>query len=410
METTLQKKEMLTEGEKPTLTQTEVIANITPEEAEIVEDALHKATNYPPFKTVILSESLDLTEANIDIENRVIRDVVLIREGMSLNRRYYPSDTLRNAVSVFENSSAYADHPQPGSKVPRNIRDTTGWYSNVRFSEGKLIADRYFTKNQAGQDVFSIAEDIIAGRAPVTLAGLSINAVGGGRVKKFDDGEALQVESITKAQSVDDITVPAAGGQYMLTASAEDPLIKAIFDGLTYQEWFDARPEYVEKLLSAHKQVRLADETKAKLAEADQKVKAAESDAGQARQELTEAQEEKQTLSDVNAKLLEEVNQARRELALEKALRAARLPELYEDDLRKQLLPLPITEWAGRIAIEQTKAARTHAKPKVEVTGAGAQVNTPVDVTESVNDTDWLLPRANENFADWQGRLARKSK
>lgn len=367
----------------------------------------------PQTKAGIFAESVDLSEAKIDAEKRMIADVVLIRAGMSKNRRHYSESVLQSAVPIFENAKAYANHPSKSEikeGAPRNIRDLSGYYKNVRFENGALKADRYFIKTQAGQDAYAIAEAIVEGGAPATLAGLSINAAGNGKPDKDKDGEFLSVESITGANSVDDVSVPAAGGAYVLAAGANDELMGAYMEALTYQEWVDARPEYVEKLLSAHKQVRLADETKAKLAEADQKVKAAELDAGQARQELTEAQTRVQTLSDDSAKLLEEINQVRRELALEKALRDAKLPDLYEQDLRKQLLSLPTTEWAGRIATEQTKAARTHVKPKVEVTGAGAQVNTPVEVTEAVNEPEWRLPRANENFAEWQARLARKSK
>jgi len=44
--------------------------------------------------TKILLETLDLSEATFDSDARVIKGVVLIRAGMSQNRRYYGEDVL----------------------------------------------------------------------------------------------------------------------------------------------------------------------------------------------------------------------------------------------------------------------------------------------------------------------------
>ncbi len=153
----------------------------------------------------------------------MIRGVVLIRAGMSKNRRFYGENVLQQAAPIFENSRAYANHPSKSEskdRPERSIRDLTGFYKNVVYENGLLKADRYFTRTAAGNDAWEIAQDIAKGIAPSDLAGLSINAVGTGKVDTFEDGEALRVEGITSAISVDDVSVPAAGGGYALTASA----------------------------------------------------------------------------------------------------------------------------------------------------------------------------------------------
>src|SRR6185295_14829913 len=99
------------------------------------------------------------------------------------------------------------------------------------------------------------------------------NAVGAGKMKKYDDGEALEVTSITRALSVDDVSSPAAGGGYTLTASSGDEIMTGMLEALSYQEWFEARPEYIEKLKREWKTVRLDEETKRLLAESEAKLK-----------------------------------------------------------------------------------------------------------------------------------------
>jgi hypothetical protein len=203
------------------------------------------------MKTSILSESIDLTEAQLDSDERVIKGVVLIRAGMSKNRRYYGEDVLKAAAPIFEAAKAYANHPSKAEtkdRPERSIRDITGFYKNVIFENGAVRADRYFTRNQAGQDAWALAEDIISGRAPASLAGLSINAVGTGKVDKFEDGEALRVESITGALSIDDVSQPAAAGSYVFTASNGDELTTQLIASLSFEEWFESHPEYTERL------------------------------------------------------------------------------------------------------------------------------------------------------------------
>jgi hypothetical protein len=127
--------------------------------------------------TQILIESLDLTEAQPHPDQRILRGVVLIRAGMSKNRRFYGESVLRDSASIFEGAKAYVNHPaRANARDARSIRDISGWYAGVHFENGALRADRHFTRNQAGEDVWAIAEEIVGGRAPASLAGLSNGA------------------------------------------------------------------------------------------------------------------------------------------------------------------------------------------------------------------------------------------
>lgn len=324
------------------------------------------------MKTSIFTESLDLSEAQIDADNHLLKGVVLIRSGMSLNRRFYSEDVLKNAVKVFEATKSYDSH----KKGERQVSEISGWYSNVRYEEGALRADRYFSRTRAGQDVWSIAEDIVSGRAPRTLAGLSINAVGTGKSKKFDDGDALNVESISAATSIDDVSQPAAGGTY-LTASNGDEMTEAILQALTFEEWFESRPEYIKRVQNEMKTIRQDDALKAVKAEAE--------DATQA---LREAQSELETLKAERDAAIADRDSKARALALEEALSKVQLPAAYKTDLRTRLPAIAIEQWESVIETEIAKA-KSGVKPTIPVTGAGQQIAQPI--AESKRSVDPMI-------------------
>lgn len=333
------------------------------------------------MKTTILREAIDLTEARLDTSERLLRGVTLIRAGMSKNRRHYPAEVLERAAPIFEGVKAYDSHV----KGARKLAEITGWYRNVRYDAGALKADRYFSRTTAGQNVMAIVEDILAGVAPASLAGLSINAVGAGTAQKFADGDALNVESITAATSVDDVDEPAAGGTYLAASADGDALAADLLAALTFEEWFAARPEFIRRVHNELKQVRLDETTKAATAEADRKVKAADVEARQAQAALREAQERIEVLTTAREAAVAMEAAARRELTLERLLGSAKLPADLKAELRKQLSESDESRWQGildytLLTVQKAGGAR------VAVSGADQQVQRPAAITERRDD------------------------
>lgn len=344
--------------------------------------------------TQLLIEALDLSEARLDTENRVIRDAVLIRAGMSANRRLYPPKVLETAVTVFEGAKAYANHPGKSElkeRAERSIRDLTGWYANVRYENGALVADRYFTRTQAGQDAFAIAQDVVEGRAPKSLAGLSINAVGKGKAIDHETGKAVEVEAITHALSVDDVTIPAAGGAYTEAANG-DELLTALLESLSYEEWFEAKPEYTKRLQNEMKKVRQ-----------DEALKAAQAEAERLQLALDEAQTAREALTAECEAVRSDLQRARRELAVIEALGKVNLPATWQTDLRKRLMEAAPEDWHTIIDTEKKKAARANAVPKVPVTGAGQQTLPAAAVTMQES----IVPRDDEDAVTWYARISK---
>lgn len=324
----------------------------------------------------IFSENLDISEAQADSENRVLRNVILIRAGMSLNRRHYSEAVLEKAVNIFQDSRAYDNHVQG----PRSIRDITGFYKNVRYESGALKADRYFTKNQAGQDAWAIASEVVSGNAPRTLAGLSINALGKAKKHATEEG-ALEIESITAAISIDDVPDAAAKGSYVENA-ANDDLTQAFWESVEFEQWRDSRPDYFEKAKISWQTTRKSDELAAALAESErlraenqtlETFKTAKADTEALQTALDEAQTQVTALQAERDTAVLERDTARRELAVERAVSNVPLPKIWTESLRQRLAGTPETGWKTIIEDEIAKAkAAGHRQP---VSGAGQQVH-----------------------------------
>lgn len=339
--------------------------------------------------TTIFTEAIDLSEATLDTANRVLRDVVLIRAGESANKRDYPASVLQASAPVFEGVKAYADHPSRSDikeRSERSVRDITGWYANVRYQDGRLVADRHFVPTQAGNDAWALAEMVATGKAPKTLAGLSINAVGSAR--KREDG-GMVVESITHAQSVDDVTTPAAGGSYIESVQG-DSLTAALIEAMSYDEWVSVRADYAARFESEHKKVRWNGELK------------------EAKALNTEYAARVQVLEAENSQLQDSLQQATaRALAAEKRVRIVetlarvQIPASWKNSLTDELLEADPDKWDSILQREISKAKSAGHKPQVVVNVPGPQI-TPQSTVTMVES---LAPRDDEDPVQWAKRV-----
>lgn len=333
------------------------------------------------MKTTVLIEQLDLLEATLDRENRTVRQR-LIKAGMSLNKRDYSESVLQKSAPLFEGIKTYANHPsleERKSRPERSTRDITGWISDVVYENGVIYGTRHFTRTQAGNDSWALVEDIVSGKAPSSLLGASINAVGKSRIDNRNGSNVVIVESIDAVNSVDDVTTPAAGGGFELMASAGDDVTAMLLKNLSYEEWFESRPEFVKRVHGELKTVRQ-----------DDAVKAAKAEANQLTEALTEAQTLIQTLKDERDAALVEAQGKARELAVVKMLGKVTLPKSYKDSLYEDLLKLPEAEWQVKIDKELAKAKAANVQPRIQTTGGGQSIHVIESVRQpTVKPINW---------------------
>jgi hypothetical protein len=345
------------------------------------------------MKTQYIIEGISLSEAVLDVNNRSVRQRV-IAVGESANKRRYGADVLTKAAPLFEGVQTYANHPSPRElkeRPERDVRNLTGWLSGVTFENGGLYATRSFSRTQAGEDAWAIVQDIIEGRAPATLIGGSINALGTGHEELVEGRKVVVVDSIDYVDSVDDVTRPAAGGAFMpLVAADGDAMLQALFASLDYEEWLQTRPEFIERLRREYKAVR---QTEA--------VKAAEADATRLREALAGAQAALKEAESARDTALAVATRKARELMVVEALQAVKIPATWKDDLRNQLVEADPQAWAAIIEREQKKAKSGGVMPRINVSGAGAQTdNGQRSVVESI------APREHEDVEAWKRRIA----
>ncbi len=137
-------------------------------------------------------------------------DVLLIQAGASKNGRDYPATTLRAAATLFEGVPCYARHRQQG-EGERHPLDKVGKFSQAAWSEADngITARLRVVNPQARALLMEMHET-----GETDFVGFSIDAEG-----QVDRGS---VRAITKANSVDLVAEPAAGGRLTrLVASAE---------------------------------------------------------------------------------------------------------------------------------------------------------------------------------------------
>ena len=183
----------------------------------------------------------DIFEAlNVDTEKKKAH-VVLIKEGWSKNKRYYPAQVLEQAVPLFEGAKCYLDHSDIKGIPNRSVRELTGFYENVKFAGKQVEADLQFLDTEAGKVGLDIAKETV--KHNKLLAGLSIRGIG--TMRKVEEGH--EVENLSKIISVDLVSDPAAGGEFLrLYESVME--VKDDMKDLTLEKLKEERPDLVQSI------------------------------------------------------------------------------------------------------------------------------------------------------------------
>jgi hypothetical protein len=289
-------------------------------------------------KTQPLIEASNLQEAQLVESERVIHNVRLIRAGMSLNRRDYSLDVLTKAAPLFEGVRAYANHPDWFDNG-RSVRDITGWFTNIRAGADGIYATRHFSRNHAGLDAYEMAVDILTGKAPPTLYGLSINAVGKTSTGKDTEGKFESVDEIVSVYSVDDVTTPAAGGA-LLVAGVEDTFVQRFLKNITLEDLEELRPDMINAFKKKWQAVRQDDALKATREEIEgYKLRISKAD---------------EVIHSLEAKV--------KGLEIDALLASSKLPVAFIEDLRKRLTSTEPSEWPDIMTAEARKVEAVSSK------------------------------------------------
>lgn len=179
------------------------------------------------------SEAVFTAEA----DGPITADVVIIKPGESVNRRFYSSEAIGRAIDsgFWENSPMFLDHPDD-MKLPfkRKIGALVAGLSNVRRgSAGEAIGTATFYNQEFGKFAMEAKQHV--GISPVHF-------FKGQRYRGTDGHNHERVDEFLVNHSVDFVAFPAAGGEIMQFLPAMESE-----DGVSEIEWTDITREMLEQ-------------------------------------------------------------------------------------------------------------------------------------------------------------------
>jgi hypothetical protein len=365
-------------------------ANMSEKEKQMMSDT---RTGYFAFLS-------DLTESELDSAEFVARGVTLIKPGFSSNvdkagrPRYYPADTLKAAAGVFEGTRAYANHPRRSDEkeLPeRDVRDIVGYYQNVKAADDGRLRGDFHVVGSAREWLWPLVTE--TAKKP-DLVELSINALGNTKLADVEGRKSIVVESIVGANSVDVVTTGAAGGSFAgaLLQSDPDSWTGNLLSAMSFEQWREARPDYIEKLKAEWKTVREMEALKV--------VKA----------KLTESENEIMRLKDASRAEANELAQLRHAALADRLLSESTLPYKLRYEIREGVIA-EADEDGMKGVIAKAQEAYAKNKPAVPVSGAGQRAAPPQPAVKLSNPAGQLLgisesamPLPNESAEDYRRR------
>lgn len=160
-------------------------------------------------------------------------DVILIETGTSKNGNHYPAETLQAAAGLFERAPAFADHATEhdrATRPERSVRDKIGTFSRVTYGQhevdGRMVEGLRARFKAIAPWVREVLKEAVASGEP-DFVGFSIDAEG--RVaRREQNGRAVAwVEAISRVNSVDLVTDPAAGGRIVRLVASTQPVVES---------------------------------------------------------------------------------------------------------------------------------------------------------------------------------------
>jgi hypothetical protein len=173
-------------------------------------------------------------------------DVVIIRPGESVNRRFYTQEAIDDAINTgfWENSPMYVDHPDD-LKVPhkRKLSTLAAALSNIRKGPtGEAIGTATFFDQKFGR---------FAMEAKDHIGTSGVHYFQGQRYRGSDQHYHERVDKFLANVSVDFVAFPAAGGGIMNFLPAMESEDDVDWDEITPEMLAEHRPDLVQPVQAA---------------------------------------------------------------------------------------------------------------------------------------------------------------
>lgn len=222
------------------------------------------------------AETFHALEATFD--DKAMKAVVtIIKPGTSLNNRHYTEAAIKSGYQLFEKAKMYVNHPpKKESAGPRDLNHLASAVRRTWVDEdsGSMKGEVKFFRKDFYDFVKEAREDI----------GVSINALCAGQQGVMVDGKKVDlIEAFVRANSVDWVTDPGAGGGVDAILEADYSYTReeqmTLLTDVTLEDLKKERPDLVTKITEETKVTEIQaelDETKTKLQATEEKVAQAE--------------------------------------------------------------------------------------------------------------------------------------
>ena len=165
---------------------------------------------------------ISLSESTGGDGDKGIAEAAIIAPGFNLSKTaFYPAQVLARDRAVFEGAKMFADHPSRDDakqRPERSIRDWVGTLHDVRVDESGMVRGSPRIHAAWMRDMLHNLREADA----LAEMGVSINVAAKVRDTKVEGHKTRLVEALIKAQSVDFVTFPGAGGAVNMYESDED--------------------------------------------------------------------------------------------------------------------------------------------------------------------------------------------
>jgi hypothetical protein len=291
------------------------------------------------------------------------------------NGRLYDVDALRDSATMWEGVKVYDNH-----LTEEEFHRKQGMRSPATEWLGTIVKPRWDEATSQLRGIFKVIETGLAAKLKaahdqgiLSTIGLSIDTFPIQGQDIYHEGQRLPVIGGFKMiRSVDLVAEPAAGGRFERLIAAKN----------IYKEndMSEETNEFADKISELENKVSaLADALAAKEADkldkmTDQQVIDAKTD-----KDLAEGKLEIQRISDAVEKTQLEAAMARTELAIEHRLKAAKLPEKFEETVRSLFEGRVVeTEEIDKV-IANLKAAQASVDPSGKVRAGGDAITVGID-------------------------------
>ena len=153
--------------------------------------------------------------------------ITVIRPGLSKNNRYYPESVLKRDFKIFEGVKMFADHASEKAEREYPGGQIGNWVANLRNvraeADGTLRGEAVIIDTPFKEKLSALAKNNL-----LEQFGVSIRAYGRGSVREVEGvGKVNFVEALEKAESVDFVTRPAAGGKVESLAESDGHIVES---------------------------------------------------------------------------------------------------------------------------------------------------------------------------------------